>query len=150
MFSHVVIFWTDPAQPGATDQLAAGAEKYLRTIPGVKQFHVGRMVPSHRPVVDQSYQVALNIVFTPTRRPRTNTRIIRRMYNSWKRFSNRSARRWWFMIFSRFAEVTKKLALTDPLYQEREKGSNSRIGLIARPFVSAIEGNDAYNGYPRG
>ncbi len=63
MFSHVVIFWTDPTKPNAADQLAAGAEKYLRNIPGVKQFHVGRMVPSHRPVVDQSYQVALNIVF---------------------------------------------------------------------------------------
>jgi hypothetical protein len=63
MFSHVVIFWTDPAKPGAADQLVAGAEKYLRPIPGVQQFQVGRMVPSHRPVVDQSYQVALNLVF---------------------------------------------------------------------------------------
>jgi hypothetical protein len=63
MFSHVVIFFTDPAQPAAADQLVAGAEKYLRAIPGVKQFHVGRMAPSHRPVVDQSYQVALNLTF---------------------------------------------------------------------------------------
>jgi hypothetical protein len=62
-FSHVVIFWTDPAIPNAADALAAGAEKYLRHIPGVLQVHVGRMVPSHRPVVDQSYQVALNLVF---------------------------------------------------------------------------------------
>jgi Stress responsive A/B Barrel Domain len=63
MFSHVVIFWTDPAQMGAADELIAGAEKYLKTIPGVEHFHVGKMVPSHRPVVDQSYQVALNVVF---------------------------------------------------------------------------------------
>jgi len=63
MFSHVVIFWTDPAQPGAADELIAGARQYLRDIPGVQQFHVGKMVPSHRPVVDQSYQVALNVVF---------------------------------------------------------------------------------------
>ena len=48
---------------GAADELIAGAEKYLKTIPGVEHFHVGKMVPSHRPVVDQSYQVALNIVF---------------------------------------------------------------------------------------
>ncbi len=41
----------------------AGANKYLKAIPGVLQFHVGRMVPSHRPVVDQSYQVALNLTF---------------------------------------------------------------------------------------
>jgi hypothetical protein len=63
MFSHVVIFWTDPAQPTATEELLAGADKYLKPIPGVLQFHVGKMVGSHRPVVDQSYQVALNLIF---------------------------------------------------------------------------------------
>jgi hypothetical protein len=63
MLSHVVIFWTDPAKPDATDALLAGAEEYLRDIPGVLSFHVGRMVPSHRDVVDQSYQVALNLQF---------------------------------------------------------------------------------------
>ena len=63
MFSHVVIFWTDPANPTASDELIAGANKYLKPIPGCLQFHVGKMVPSHRPVVDQTYQVALNLVF---------------------------------------------------------------------------------------
>ena len=63
MFSHVVIFWTDPAQPNAVSELIAGAEKYLKPIPGVLHFHVGRMASSHRPVVDQTYQVALNLVF---------------------------------------------------------------------------------------
>jgi hypothetical protein len=63
MFSHVVIFWTDPAQPNAIDELIAGANRYLKPIPGVLQFHVGKMAGSHRPVVDQSYQVALNLVF---------------------------------------------------------------------------------------
>ena len=63
MFSHVVIFWTDPNNPKAADELMAGANKYLKPIPGVLHFNVGRMVPSHRPVVDQSYQVALNLVF---------------------------------------------------------------------------------------
>ena len=63
MFSHVVVFWTDPKKPGAADALLAGAEKYLRPIPGVRSFHVGRMVGSERPVVDQSYQVALNLIF---------------------------------------------------------------------------------------
>jgi hypothetical protein len=62
-FSHVVIFWIDPAQPNAADELIAGALKYLKPIPGVLQFHVGKMVASHRAVVDQSYQVALNLVF---------------------------------------------------------------------------------------
>jgi hypothetical protein len=63
MFSHVVIFWTDPSIPNAADELIAGASKLLRPIPGSRHFHIGRMVPSHRPVVDQSYQVALNLVF---------------------------------------------------------------------------------------
>jgi hypothetical protein len=63
MFSHVVIFWTHPDKPNAAADLIAGAEQYLRPIPGVLSFHIGRMVPSHRPVVDQSYQVALNLVF---------------------------------------------------------------------------------------
>lgn len=63
MFSHVVIFWTDPANPQAADELIAGGEKYLRSIPGVLTYHMGKMVGSHRPVVDQSYQVALNLVF---------------------------------------------------------------------------------------
>jgi len=63
MFSHIVIFWTRPDNPEAIEELVAGAEQYLKDIPGVVSFHVGRMVASHRPVVDQSYQVALNIVF---------------------------------------------------------------------------------------
>ena len=63
MFSHVVIFWTDAAQPKAADELLAGAIQYLKPIPGVLQFHVGKMAASHRPVVDQSYQVALNLTF---------------------------------------------------------------------------------------
>ena len=63
MFSHVVIFWTDPAKPEAADAVIAGGNKYLKAIPGVQHFHMGKMVPSHRPVVDQTYQVALNIGF---------------------------------------------------------------------------------------
>ncbi len=64
MFSHVVIFWTKPEIPQATEELLAGAEKYLRPIPGVLTFHVGKMVTSPRPVVEQSYQVALNLIFS--------------------------------------------------------------------------------------
>ena len=63
MFSHVVIFWTKPEIENSADILLAGVEKYLRPIPGVLFFHVGRMVTSPRPVVEQSYQVALNLVF---------------------------------------------------------------------------------------
>src|SRR5450631_2830952 len=63
MFSHIVIFWTDPEQPNAADELISGADKYLKAIPGVLQFHAGKMSSSPRAVVDQSYQVALNLVF---------------------------------------------------------------------------------------
>ena len=63
MFSHVVIFWVDPSD---TEKLIEGANKYLKPIPGVLSFHIGRMVGSHRPVVDQTYQVALNLIF-PTK-----------------------------------------------------------------------------------
>jgi hypothetical protein len=63
MFSHVVIFWTKPENPNAADELIAGANKYLQPIPGVIQFHIGKMATSPRPVVDQSYQVALNLIF---------------------------------------------------------------------------------------
>jgi hypothetical protein len=64
MFSHIVIFWTDPGNSRAPDEVIAGAQRFLRTIPGILQFHIGRMAPSHRPVVEQSYQVALNLIFT--------------------------------------------------------------------------------------
>jgi len=63
MFSHIVIFWTKPGIAHAAEELLAGAVKYLKPIPGILHFHVGRMVPSQRPVVDQTYQVALNVVF---------------------------------------------------------------------------------------
>lgn len=63
MFSHIVIFWTDPDNPSAAAEVVTAAEKHLRPIPGVLQFHAGRMVSSPRPVVEQSYQVALNLVF---------------------------------------------------------------------------------------
>ena len=63
MFSHVVIFWTDPAIADAADRLIAGANRYLKAVPGVTSFHVGKMASSHRPVVDQTYQVALNVAF---------------------------------------------------------------------------------------
>jgi hypothetical protein len=63
MFSHLVVFWTNPAYLGAVDELLAGANRFLKDIPGVVQFHAGKMVPSPRPVVEQSYQVALNLIF---------------------------------------------------------------------------------------
>jgi hypothetical protein len=63
MFSHIVIFWTKPDVDNAEQQLIDGLNKYLPDIPGVISMHVGKCAPSDRPVVDQTYQVALNITF---------------------------------------------------------------------------------------
>jgi len=63
MFSHIVVFWTLPLNLAAADELLAGATKLLKEVPGVLQFHAGKMVPSQRSVVEQSYQVALNFIF---------------------------------------------------------------------------------------
>ena len=62
VFAHCC-FLDDPAHPNAADELLAGANQLLKNIPGVVQFHIGKMKPSHRPVVEQSYQVALNLIF---------------------------------------------------------------------------------------
>jgi hypothetical protein len=62
-FSHIVVFWTDPDNPNAAEEFLAGANQLLKNIPGLVQFHVGKMTPSHRPVVERSYQVALNLIF---------------------------------------------------------------------------------------
>ena len=63
MFSHIVVFWTNPAYLGAVDDLLGGANQLLKDLPGVLQFHAGKMVPSPRLVVEQSYQIALNLTF---------------------------------------------------------------------------------------
>ena len=36
MFSHIVVFWTNPAYLGAVDELLAGADQLLKDIPGVE------------------------------------------------------------------------------------------------------------------
>jgi hypothetical protein len=64
MLSHIVVIWTDPEKPEAVEKVLAGARELLPGIPGVRHFHAGRMVPSDRPVVEQSYQIALNVIFT--------------------------------------------------------------------------------------
>jgi hypothetical protein len=64
MFSHIVVLWADPAKPTAADEIIAGANRLLKSIPGVVQLHAGKMVGSPRPVVEQTYSVALNLIFT--------------------------------------------------------------------------------------
>jgi len=63
MFSHIVALWTDPAKPNDADEVLHAANRLLKTIPGVIQFHAGKMATSPRPVVEQTYSVGLNITF---------------------------------------------------------------------------------------
>jgi len=71
MLSHIVVFWTNPAYLGAADELLKGANELLKDIPDVIQFHAGKMVPSSRPVVEQSYQVAINLTFADKKAEQT-------------------------------------------------------------------------------
>ena len=84
MFSHIVVFWTNPAYLGAADDLLAGANQLLKDIPGVLQFHAGKMLPSPRPVVEQSYQIALNLTFADKQAEQDDTRRIPGTPSSWK------------------------------------------------------------------
>jgi hypothetical protein len=63
MFSHLVIFYTNPNEPNAAEELIAAANQYLKPIPGIQFFHVGKMAPTDRSIVIKNYQVALNTVF---------------------------------------------------------------------------------------
>ncbi len=63
MFSHIVILWTDPAKPDDADAVLLAANRLLKSIPGIVHFEAGKMVSSPRPVVEQTYSVALNIIF---------------------------------------------------------------------------------------
>ncbi len=62
MLTHVVIFFTKPSVPDAADRLIAGIDKYLRPIPLIRGLTRGKMVPSDRAVVDQSYQVGMSVL----------------------------------------------------------------------------------------
>lgn len=63
MFSHIVVLWTDPSRPGDANEIVSAANRLLKNIPGVVHFHAGKMVSSPRPVVEQTYSVALNLIF---------------------------------------------------------------------------------------
>ena len=97
MFSHVVIFWTKPDVPEATEKLLAGAEQYLKPCPGVLHYHCGKMSESHRDVVDQSYQVALNLVFED-KTARMPTKSIQCTWSSSRKYLNPAVNAWWSTI----------------------------------------------------
>lgn len=64
MFVHTVFFWAKPdATEEAKHQLLADLNALLRGIPSVKQLWAGVPAGVDRPVVDNSYAVALTVIF---------------------------------------------------------------------------------------
>lgn len=57
--SHVVLFWLKvPDEEAAVDRLIETSEEF-RKIPGVLDVQCGTAIPSERPVVDDSYDLAV-------------------------------------------------------------------------------------------
>ena len=60
---HVVICWMKDRNDEAGRKELLSAADALRQIPGVSSVTAGRMLPSNRPIVDSSYDVAFVIAF---------------------------------------------------------------------------------------
>jgi len=60
---HVVICWLKEPGNQAQRQEIIDRSNGLRQIPGIVSLRVGRPLPSTRPVVDSSYDVALVVMF---------------------------------------------------------------------------------------
>ena len=63
---HVVLVWLK--EPGNAAHRARVIEttRGFSTIPGVDEIRVGESVPSHRPSVDDSFDIGLYIIFSST------------------------------------------------------------------------------------
>lgn len=62
---HVVVVWLkDPGNPTARRRII-DASQVLRSISGVMSLKAGTMIPSQRPVVDSSFDIALSVTFIP-------------------------------------------------------------------------------------
>lgn len=60
---HVVVVWLkDPGNPAARSRVI-DASQALRSISGVVSLKAGTMIPSKRPIVDSSFDVALSVTF---------------------------------------------------------------------------------------
>jgi hypothetical protein len=61
--THVVVAWLkEPGSEGAQQKLIEASRRFEK-IPGVVRVTVGRALPSARPVVDSSFDVAVVITF---------------------------------------------------------------------------------------
>lgn len=63
MITHIVIFWVDENAEEKREKLLEGAAR-LAEIPGVLEYRYGRAMPSPRPVVDDSFAVAISMTFS--------------------------------------------------------------------------------------
>tara|TARA_Y200000002_G_C22621037_1_gene638180 strand:- start:427 stop:744 length:318 start_codon:yes stop_codon:yes gene_type:complete len=64
LISHIVIFWLKPnVSEDKKNEIITNAKK-LDKISGLKSFHIGKMMPSNRDVVDNTYDFAFNMTFT--------------------------------------------------------------------------------------
>lgn len=63
MFNHVVLFWLKENAPaGEREALLADCRQLLGKIPGVKHLWAGKAAMTPRDVVDNSYDVGLNVL----------------------------------------------------------------------------------------
>jgi len=62
--THVVLCWLKPPGDEAARQKIIDTSRTFATIPGVVSVTAGRALPSTRPVVDSSFDVAIVIRFT--------------------------------------------------------------------------------------
>lgn len=65
--THVVICWLKNPGDARDRQRIIEASQRLRTIPGVLDLQIGSAIPSDRPVVDSTYDLALVITFANER-----------------------------------------------------------------------------------
>jgi hypothetical protein len=64
MFIHHVYFWLKPdAGKAAKENLIADCRSLLAKVPGVQQLWAGEPAGNQREIVDNSYSVALAVVF---------------------------------------------------------------------------------------
>jgi hypothetical protein len=68
---HVVLVWLkEPGNPEHRQQIV-DATREFETIPGVIDISVGEVVPSDRPIVDDSFDVGLYLTFSSVDAMRT-------------------------------------------------------------------------------
>jgi len=60
-FLHAVYFWLKPETN--VDEFIRGTEKFLKQVPAVVSYHLGKPAMTPREVVDNSYSVSLVVTF---------------------------------------------------------------------------------------